>query len=164
MMFIMTCCPTCGVAPCTNLSFCAACRSADVRKAKGEAPRFSEASYWRNPSDRIPDNWEEMSLEGLVAHFERARSRDSAAEKTVEALMFNLRERGTKARADHSRHGKPLALVGKQSGKQPSRDGKRATLPTWSAPGVGAAFSRAWGRTGHRPAKPVTRDSPASSG
>jgi hypothetical protein len=97
MMFIMTCCPTCGVAPCTNLSFCAACRSADVRRAKGEAPRFSEASYWRNPSDRIPDNWEEMSLEGLVAHFERARSRDSAAEKTVEALMFNLRERGTKA-------------------------------------------------------------------
>jgi hypothetical protein len=46
---------------------------------------------------RIPDNWEEMSLERLLAHFERARRRDGAAGQTVEALMFGLRERGTKA-------------------------------------------------------------------
>jgi hypothetical protein len=84
---------TCDVNP----NFCAACRSADDRKAKGKAPRFSEASYWPNPSDRIPDNWEEMSLEGLLAHFERARRRDGAAGQAVEALMFSLRERGTKA-------------------------------------------------------------------
>jgi hypothetical protein len=38
-----------------------------------------------------------MSIEALIAHFDRARRRDGAPQRTVEALMFSLRERGAKA-------------------------------------------------------------------
>jgi hypothetical protein len=67
-------------------SFREACWDADTRKARGEAP-----------PDSIPENWNEMSVEALMAHFIRARRRDGAAVSTVETLMLGLRERGTKA-------------------------------------------------------------------
>jgi hypothetical protein len=74
---VMTDCPTCG-GECCNPSFCAACRDADARKARGEPPRYIEqTSLWRGPSDRI--------------------FQDGAPQPTVEALMYSLRERGTKA-------------------------------------------------------------------
>jgi hypothetical protein len=38
-----------------------------------------------------------MSIEALIAHFDRARRRDDAPPTTVEALMLGLRERGVKA-------------------------------------------------------------------
>ena len=36
-----------------------------------------------------------MSIEALIAHFDRARPRDGGSQRTLEALMFSLRERGT---------------------------------------------------------------------
>jgi hypothetical protein len=68
-----------------------------VRKARGELPRYIEPSRWHGPSDRIPGNWREMSIEALMAHFDRARRHDGARQLTVEALMFSLRSRGTQA-------------------------------------------------------------------
>jgi hypothetical protein len=93
----MTICPTCGSDPCVNPDFCRACRDADRRKARGEAPRYIAPSRWRGPPDHIPSNWSEMSIGTLMAHFDRARRRDGAPLATVQALMFGLRERGTKA-------------------------------------------------------------------
>ena len=90
-------CETCGADPCINPPFCRACREADARKAHGESPRYIEPSLWRRPSDNIPDNWQNMSIEALIAHFDRARRRHSAPQATVEALMCSLRSRGTKA-------------------------------------------------------------------
>jgi hypothetical protein len=53
------------------------CREADARKARGEPPRYIEqTSLWRGSSDRI--------FHGVP-------------QPTVEALMYSLRERGTKA-------------------------------------------------------------------
>jgi hypothetical protein len=96
MGFIMTC-PTCATDPCVNSGFCRACRDADARKARGEQPRFIDASSWRGLPDHIPRNWNDISLEALMAHFDRARRRHGAPQRTVEALMFSLRSRGTKA-------------------------------------------------------------------
>jgi hypothetical protein len=53
MGFIMTC-PTCATDPCVNSGFCRACRDADARKARGEQPRFIDASSWRG----LPDHEE----------------------------------------------------------------------------------------------------------
>jgi hypothetical protein len=96
MGFIMTC-PTCATDPCVNSDFCRACRDADARKARGEQSRFIDASLWRGLPDHIPRNWNDISLEALMAHFDRARRRHGAPQRTVEALMFSLRSRGTKA-------------------------------------------------------------------
>ena len=61
-------CPTCGLDPCINPSFCASCTKADSRK-----PRTSR--------------WYVYDRSQL----------DGAPQPTVEALMYSLRERGTKA-------------------------------------------------------------------
>jgi hypothetical protein len=76
---------------------CRACRDGDARKARGESPRYIEASRWQGPSSHIPPNWESMSIEALMAHFDRAGRAHGAPKPTVEALMFDLRERGVKA-------------------------------------------------------------------
>jgi hypothetical protein len=94
---IMTACLTCGALPCANPSFCAACRDADARKGRGESPRYIDASCWQGPPSHIPSNWESLSIEALIAHFERTRRAHGAPQRTVEALTFGLRERGTKA-------------------------------------------------------------------
>jgi hypothetical protein len=90
-------CPTCGSTPCTNLGFCRLCVEADARKAQGLSSRYIDPARWQKPPDSIPDDWNEMSVEALMAHFIRARRRDGAAVSTVETLMLGLRERGTKA-------------------------------------------------------------------
>ena len=54
-------------------------------------------SHRAGASDRIPDNWHEMSIEALMAHFDRNRRAHGAPQTTVEALMLGLRERGAKA-------------------------------------------------------------------
>jgi hypothetical protein len=81
----VTMCPTCGNAPCRNPGFCAFCRDADARKAHGKSP------------DSIPPNWDQMSVEALVAHFDRHRRMQGAPPTTVEALVRSLRQRGVKA-------------------------------------------------------------------
>jgi hypothetical protein len=96
MAVIMTC-PTCSTDPCVNPGFCALCRDADVRKGRGEPPRYIEASRWQRAPDHIPVDWESMSIQALIAHFDRARRTHGAPQRTVEALMLGLRERGTKA-------------------------------------------------------------------
>jgi hypothetical protein len=92
----VTICPC--LEPCGNPQFCALCRAADARKARGEPPRYIEASRWQQqPPDYIPDNWQNLSIEALMVHFDRARRRHGAPQRTVEALMHGLRQRGTKA-------------------------------------------------------------------
>jgi hypothetical protein len=95
MAVVMTC-PTCGSTRCINPGFCALCRDADVRKARGEPPRYIEAPRWQRAPDHIPIDWESMSIEALMAHFDRTRRAHGAPQRTVDALMFSLRERGTK--------------------------------------------------------------------
>jgi hypothetical protein len=43
-----------------------------------------------------------MSIEALMAHFDRARRRHGAPQPTVEALMYSLRTRGVKALEESS--------------------------------------------------------------
>jgi hypothetical protein len=93
---VMTC-PTCGGIRCINPGFCALCRDVDVRKGRGEPPRYIEASRWQRAPDHIPVDWESRSIEALIAYFDRARRVHGAPQRTVEVLVFSLRERGTKA-------------------------------------------------------------------
>jgi len=102
MVFAMTACPTCGAATCVNPSFCANCRDADRRKTRGQPPRYIEASRWQRAADHIPIDWESMSIEALMAHFDRTRRAHGAPQRTVEALMFGLLERGIKALEESS--------------------------------------------------------------
>jgi hypothetical protein len=95
MAVIMTC-PTCGSTRCINPGFCALCRDADVRKGRGESPRYIDASCWQEPPSHIPSNWESLSIEALIAHFDRTRRMHGAPQRTVEALMHSLRSRGTR--------------------------------------------------------------------
>lgn len=96
----MMACPTCGASPCINPSFCAACREADLRKAHGQLPRYIAASRWQGPPDQIPHNWNDVSLEALIAHLDGVRRRSGAPQATVQALVFGLRE-GIAALATH---------------------------------------------------------------
>ena len=93
MAVVMTC-PTCSTDPCVNPGFCALCRDADVRKGRGESPRYIEAS--QGPPSHIPSNWESLSIETLMAHFDRTRRAHGAPQRTVEALMYLLHSCGTK--------------------------------------------------------------------
>jgi hypothetical protein len=93
-------CATCGGTTCVNPGFCALCRDTDDRKTRDAAPRRVEPSLWRRP-EHIPDSWDEMSLEPVMAHFERARRRHGAPPTTVEALMFAMRS-GAKAVSESS--------------------------------------------------------------
>jgi len=77
----MNACSTCGGDPCVNPTFCAACREADERKARGEHPRYQR-------------DWENMSLEQLWHLFNRERP---TPQSTVEGIMHCVRERGPKA-------------------------------------------------------------------
>jgi hypothetical protein len=66
---IMTACATCGASPCINPPFCALCRDADARKARGEPPRCTPL---RPPAPPRPDSpkanlesksWKEIAAE-----------------------------------------------------------------------------------------------------
>ena len=94
-------CATCGGTTCLNPDFCALCRDADDRKARDAASRSVDPSLWRRIPEHIPHNWDEMSLEALMAHFERARRGHGAPQTTVEALMFAMRS-GAKALSEPS--------------------------------------------------------------
>ena len=93
-------CATCGGTTCVNPGFCVLCRDADDRKARDAAPRRVDPSLWRRIPEHIPHNWDEMSLEALMAHFERARRGHGAPQTTVE-LMFAMRS-GAKALSEPS--------------------------------------------------------------
>jgi hypothetical protein len=94
-------CATCGGTTCLNPDVCALCRDADDRKARDAASRSVDPSLWRRIPEHIPHNWDEMSLEALMAHFERARRGHGAPQTTVEALMFAMRS-GAKALSEPS--------------------------------------------------------------
>lgn len=85
----MSACPTCGSDPCGNPSFCAACREADQRKARGENPRYTDPAMWKHPRDQR--DWDGMSLEQLWDLFNRERP---TSQTTVEAIIHCVRERG----------------------------------------------------------------------
>jgi hypothetical protein len=94
-------CATCGGTTCVNPGFCALCRDRDDRKARDATPRRIDPSLWRRIPEHIPHNWDELSLESLMAHFEGARRRHGAPQTTVEALMFAMRS-GAKALGESS--------------------------------------------------------------
>lgn len=74
---LMSACPTCGVDPCANPSFCSTCRDADRRRARGERPRYvSEWHDWPAAPERHPRPTPEV---------------------TIEAMMYCVRERGVQA-------------------------------------------------------------------
>jgi len=64
-------------------------------KVSKDGNRFIDTSLWRTPKT-VP-GWESTSLEALIAHFDRVRRRSGAPQAVIEALMYSLRERGTKA-------------------------------------------------------------------
>jgi hypothetical protein len=73
----MSACPTCGVDPCANPSFCSTCRDADRRRARGEQPRYvSEWHDWPAAPERHPRPTPQV---------------------TIEAMMYCVRERGVQA-------------------------------------------------------------------
>jgi hypothetical protein len=91
----MSACPICGADPCVNPSFCAACREADQRKARGERPRHTlDASMWNERPARIPHHWESMTLDALWQLFNSQRP---TPQPTIEAMLHCVRERGPKA-------------------------------------------------------------------
>jgi hypothetical protein len=91
----VTICPTCDRDhPCPSPSFCAACRDADRRKARGESPRFIDPVLWRTP-DVVP-GWEMMSPDRLwneINHAARERY-NGAPESTFNACVYELRTHG----------------------------------------------------------------------
>jgi hypothetical protein len=101
----MTTCVSCGAAKCVNPAFCALCREADDRKAHDGAPRRVDPSLWRRIPEHIPDSWDEMSLEAVMAHFEGARRRYGAPQTSVEALLFSMRTGGLVTCPDSSGQG-----------------------------------------------------------
>jgi hypothetical protein len=85
-------CVTCAAEPCVNASFCAACRDADQRKARGEQPRHIDESMWNKRPSPIPR--ESMFLDALWQFFNSQRP---TAQPTIEAIMYCVRERGLAA-------------------------------------------------------------------
>jgi hypothetical protein len=88
----MSACMTCGAEPCCNLSFCAACREADQRRACGEQP--CHIGGWCDRSPKIPRDWDGMSLDAL---WQRFNERRPTSQTTIEAIMWTVRERGVAA-------------------------------------------------------------------
>jgi hypothetical protein len=84
-------CPTCGLEPCGNPAFCKTCRDIDQRKAHGEQPRHIAQHRWNPAPPHIPDNWDTLTCEALIPHFDRARRRHGAPLNLVEALAYQLR-------------------------------------------------------------------------
>jgi hypothetical protein len=85
----MSACMTCGAEPCVNTSFCAMCREADQRKARGERPRYIDT--WGDPPAYFPRDWDRMPIDELWRLFNERRP---TAQTTVEAIMLAVRERG----------------------------------------------------------------------
>jgi len=77
-------CPTCGAAPCDNLTFCAACRAADRRAA--------DARRSHSPRVDLP----------------------RAAKSTFDGCLFELREHGIKRLANPSCRRRLAELSSKQ--------------------------------------------------
>jgi hypothetical protein len=65
-------------------------RDTDARKARSEASKHIDPAMWHTP-ETVPES---MSLEALIAHFDRVRRRAGAAAMTVEALVYALRKGG----------------------------------------------------------------------
>lgn len=97
----MTECPTCGGEPCCNSSFCAACRDADRRKARGDFPHYIEPERLSHIEPkrlkqlrRLMSN--SVSLDTAWAELNDCRNRPTP-KVTIEAVMHSVRERGLAA-------------------------------------------------------------------
>jgi len=88
----MSACPICGADPCVSPSFCAACRDADQRKARGERPRYIDPLMWNGRPARIPHDWDSMALDALWLNNQRP-----TPQSTIEAALHCVRERGLAA-------------------------------------------------------------------
>jgi hypothetical protein len=72
-------------------TFAAACRAADEKQRKKPRNRRLDRLRFLMDDDKV------VSIEAAYAAFGRERRKYGAADWTVEALMFSLRERGTAA-------------------------------------------------------------------
>jgi len=90
----MSACSICGADPCVNLSFCAACRDADQRKAHGDRPRHIDPLMWNGRPARIPHDWNKVALDALWQLFNNQRR---TPQSTTEAVILCVRERGLEA-------------------------------------------------------------------
>jgi transposase len=80
-------CTVCGAASCVNPGFCRSCRRADRAAAKQRNdPALKRLCALMVEGVRIDRAWRELN-----------RAPDRVSASTVEALMYSLRERGTKA-------------------------------------------------------------------
>jgi hypothetical protein len=131
-------CPTCGAWPCINPSFCTTCRDADQRKARGEQPRHIEPNRWNRMPDHIPCGWESMSLDALLAHFDRGRCRHGAPRSTVEALAYQLRggvdalrERSTLRRISELNEPQMRNMAERLTKERWNKQGSKKVPPPW---------------------------------
>ena len=76
----MSACPTCGADPCRNPSFCATCREAAQRRARGGQPRH--INVWGDRHTHIPRDWQLFN------------GRGGTPQATIEGIMHSVRERG----------------------------------------------------------------------
>jgi hypothetical protein len=60
-------------APCVSPTFCAACKDADRRRARGEAPKHIDPALWHTPTHP---------------------TRRPTPQVTIEAILYSVRERG----------------------------------------------------------------------
>jgi hypothetical protein len=98
----MSACLTCGSQPCINPQFCALCRGADARKARGERPRYSTPDHPIDWSDsphlaflrRMMDP--AISLERASYEINRAAREkyNEAPPATWKAAQYELRTYG----------------------------------------------------------------------
>jgi hypothetical protein len=93
---IMTACATCGSSPCINRSFCAACRSADKRKARRDKP--THADNRPTPQVIIEAVMHAVHKRGPVAlkepaTIERLSRCDESAKTEIEHRIANLQGR-----------------------------------------------------------------------
>jgi hypothetical protein len=88
-------CATCGADPCANPSFCRTCRKADIgaRKHRKHDHDLDRLQRLLEPN---------VSFERAQFQMQRDHFAGRAAEATVEALMFSLRERGLRALEESS--------------------------------------------------------------
>jgi len=89
----MSVCVTFGADPCVNSSFCAACREADQREARGERPRHIDVSIWNRRPARNARDYDSMSL----SNFGTCSTANVRHRKPRSKRSCIPRARGTKA-------------------------------------------------------------------
>lgn len=86
-------CDTCGSTPCTESSFCAACRKADAEVRRSQGPR--NAPVQPTPQTVVEALWHVFRTDGLAAlkrpeNVERLSRCDAAAKKELKRRIATM--------------------------------------------------------------------------